>query len=59
MNLAKELSVKYFETSAMTGENIYMIFSSICLDIINKIKDKLNNNKIKIELGNKKSECSC
>ncbi len=59
MNLAKELSVKYFETSAMTGENIYMIFSSICLDIINKIKDKLNNNKIKIELGNKKSICSC
>ena len=40
IKLAKELNVPYFETSAITGENIYKIFTRLCLDLMKKIKKK-------------------
>ena len=36
INLAKELNLKYFETSAITGENINQIFSKMSLDLMTK-----------------------
>ena len=56
INLAKELSLKYFETSAITGENIDKIFSQLCLELIAKCQKKkiaINLNGYKNKTGSK------
>ena len=52
INLAKELSLKYFETSAITGENIDKIFSQLCLELMAKCQKK----KISINLNGNKNK---
>ena len=46
LSLANELNLKYFETSAVTGEGINNIFSLLCYDLMDKFekKKKLNTN---------------
>ena len=53
INLAKELNLKYFETSAITGENINQIFSKMCLDLMNKKSFKRRNT---INLNSQKNQ---
>jgi small GTP-binding protein len=45
LSLANELNLKYFETSAVTGDGINKIFSLLSYDIMNKMEnDKLSKN---------------
>ena len=53
INLAKELNLKYFETSAITGENINQIFFKMCLDLMNKKSFKRRNT---INLNSQKNQ---
>ena len=70
INLANELKVEYFETSAINGNNINKIFLKICLNLMEifKVKGKNqekkyrlvrdNNHKINQNQNQKKSKCS-
>ena len=40
LNLANELKVRYFETSAISGKNINDVFKRLFLDLLNKNKTK-------------------
>ena len=44
LSLANELNIKYFETSAVTGEGINNIFSLLCYDLMDKFEKKKNIN---------------
>ena len=68
LDLANELKVKYFETSAISGENINNVFKRLFLDLYNKNRtddgeENLEKNKQKdnVELKNnipkKKKKC--
>ena len=64
LNFAKELSLIYFETSAITGENLYNIFSKLCLLLMkysNLLKNDNKSKKIKLINDNNDGEnnCSC
>ena len=64
LNFAKELSLIYFETSAITGENLYNIFSKLCLLLMKYSNLLKNDNKSKkIQLINDNNDggnnCSC
>ena len=68
LDLANKLNVKYFETSAISGENINNVFKRLFLDLYNKNRtddseENLEKNKQKdnVELKNnipkKKKKC--
>ena len=71
IDLAEELSMEYYETSAFTGENIKTIFFKICQSLIEKFKEKekkekqprknsivLNNDMLTPNgVNNKKNKC--
>ena len=70
LNLAKELNVKYFETSAITGENINNVFKRLFLELYNKNRTKDGENpemitpkdsgiKLKINDPKKKKKKKC
>lgn len=42
--LAEEINIKYFETSAKTGDNVSKIFESLCHNIIEKKNFNILNN---------------
>ena len=44
LSFANELNIKYFETSAVTGEGINNIFSLLCYDLMDKFEKKKNIN---------------
>jgi len=54
LKLAKDLKMKYFETSAMTGKNINTIFFKLCINLMEKVdkKEKVKKNTIKIDNQN-------
>lgn len=60
LDLANELKVKYFETSAISGENINNVFKRLFLDLYNKNKKndgenpEINTSKGNIELKSNK-----
>ena len=68
INLANELKVEYFETSAVNGNNINKIFLKISLNLMEIFKAKgknqekkyrlVRNNNHKINQNQKKSKCS-
>ncbi len=45
--MAKELGIPYFETSALTGENVNEIFKKLVIDIRNKTITKLSTEEFK------------
>ena len=55
LKLAKELSLEYFETSAITGKNIYKIFSKLCQELIKKIERKNNIPEKKMKISSQKA----
>ena len=55
INLAKSLSLKYFETSAITGENINRLFSKLCLDLMATTQ----RNRSTINLNEEKNKLKC
>ena len=61
LKLAKELSLEYFETSAITGKNIYKIFSKLCQELIKKIERKggVSEKKIKVSSQKAKKDGCC
>lgn len=54
LKLAKDLKMKYFETSAMTGKNINTIFFKLCISLMEKVdkKEKVRKNSIIIDNQN-------
>ena len=50
INLANELSLEYFETSAMNGNNINKIFLKICLNLMESFEAKGKNKEKKYHL---------
>lgn len=61
LKLAKELSLEYFETSAITGKNIYKIFSKLCQELIKKIERKggVSEKNIKVSSQKAKKDGCC
>lgn len=64
ITLAKTLNTKYFETSALSGDNIKEAFQYLVEDIIRKKKEESDNdgvvldNNIVVQKGNTKKCCS-
>ena len=56
LKLAKELSLVYFETSAITGKNIYKIFSKLCQELIKKIERKGGVSEKNIKVSSQKAQ---
>lgn len=68
LDLANELKVKYFETSAISGENINNVFKRLFLDLYNKNKTndggenpemKTPKNTIELKVKNPKKKKKC
>ena len=60
LDLAEELKVKYFETSAMTGANINKIFVKLCTTLMEKVDRNGTNirNNIIIDRQNNQNQNS-
>ena len=58
LKLAKDLKMKYFETSAMTGKNINTIFFKLCISLMEKVdkKEKVKKNTIIIDNQNVRNQ---
>ena len=58
LNLSKELNIKLFETSALTGEGVNEIFEFLTKDIISKknLDDNYNEKNVTLGSGGKKEK---